>query len=408
MGMLMRRHWVPALLSSELPEPDCPPVRVSLLGEKLLGFRDTDGRPGVVAEFCPHRGASLFLGRNEEHGIRCSFHGWKFDVGGRCVDLPQRPEYAKKITIKSYPCVEVGDIVWAYMGPPELQPEPPALEWATVPSPNRFVSKRIQECNYLQAMEGGIDTTHASWVHRFELQKDPMHRLAKANDYIRADPNPVFDVKRSEGGLNIFARRNAGDDEYYWRITQWMMPWHTLIPPFGPHPIGAHMWVPIDDESCWAWSINFYPDKPLSHEERAEMEAGKGIHVEYIPGTFRPKANKDNDWLIDRHAQKTNESYSGIEGFSIQDASLQESMGPIVDRENEHLIPTDMAIVEARKFLIEMANRVHGGDAGAVPGTKSAHQRVRAASAVLPRDTDVSKWAAEWLVAETGRPVYSI
>jgi phenylpropionate dioxygenase-like ring-hydroxylating dioxygenase large terminal subunit len=170
MGKVMRRYWVPVMLSSEISEADGPQVRVKILGERLLAFRDSQGRPGLINEFCAHRGASLFFGRNEESGIRCSYHGWKFDLDGKCVDLPSLPSYAEKISINAYPCVELGGVVWAYMGPPELKPEPPALEWCKVPDSHRFVSKRLQECNYLQAMEGGIDTTHAGWVHRFEME----------------------------------------------------------------------------------------------------------------------------------------------------------------------------------------------------------------------------------------------
>src|SRR4051812_27895844 len=168
MGRLLRRYWVPVLLQSEIPEPDCPPVRVKILGERLLAFRDSEGRAGLVDEFCAHRGVSLFLGRNEECGIRCSYHGWKYDIHGQCVELPSAPQLAPKMSIKSYPCRERGGIVWAYMGPPDKQPHLPELEWMLVPDSHRFVTKRFQECGYLQAMEGGIDTTHASWVHRYE------------------------------------------------------------------------------------------------------------------------------------------------------------------------------------------------------------------------------------------------
>jgi len=187
MGALMRRYWVPALLSSEIAAPDCPPVRVKLLGERLLAFRDSEGRPGLIDEFCAHRGASLFLGRNEECGIRCSYHGWKYDIHGQCVELPSAPQVAPKVRIKAYPCIERGDIVWAYMGPPEKRPAPPELEWCTLPPGHRYVTKRVQETGYLQAMEGGIDTSHASWVHRYELDIDPMHRHAAAKVEIGLD-----------------------------------------------------------------------------------------------------------------------------------------------------------------------------------------------------------------------------
>jgi nitrite reductase/ring-hydroxylating ferredoxin subunit len=401
----MRRYWVPVLLSSEIPEADCPPVRVKILGEKLIAFRDSAGQPGLVDEFCAHRGASLFLGRNEEGGIRCSYHGWKFDIQGQCTELPSVPDLACKMKIKAYPCVERGDIVWAYMGPEDKRPAPPGLEWCTLPSPQRYATKRFQASGWLQAMEGGIDTTHASWVHRFELDQDPMHRKAHANKYIKADPTAVFDIEEAPHGLTIFGRRNGEADSHYWRVTQWIFPWFTLIPPFGEHALGGHMWIPIDDESCWAWSINFLPDRPLPADELAAMQEGKGIHVKYIPGTFIPLANPGNDWLIDRRAQKERLSFSGVEGFSIQDASLQESMGPLQDYAREHLVATDKPIVMARRAL---ARAVRALDEGVEPpALDSATQGVRAASVLLKRDQKVDEWASEAL-GSLERPVFTV
>jgi phenylpropionate dioxygenase-like ring-hydroxylating dioxygenase large terminal subunit len=406
MGTLMRRYWVPFVLSSEVAEPDCPPVRVKLLGERLLAFRDTNGNVGLVDEFCAHRGASLFLGRNEECGIRCSYHGWKYDIHGRCTELPSAPQIGAKVRIKAYPCIERGDIVWAYMGPPDVRPDPPALEWCLVPPANRYVSKRLQQCGYLQAMEGGIDTTHASWVHRYELDIDPMHRHAAANKYIKADPNTVFDIEDTPHGLTIYGRRNGELDSFYWRITQWIAPWFTLIPPFGPHAMGAHIWVPIDDEACWAWSINFFPDRPLPEDELQAMKEGKGIHVKYVPGTFIPVANPSNDWLIDRRSQKERRSFSGVEGFSIQDAALQESMGPLQDYSREFLVPTDRAIVRTRRVLHRAIRDVQEGRAP--PGLSEGSQRVRAASVLLDRKMAAMQWASLSLIDALHKQVYTV
>ncbi|MEQ1807432.1 MAG: Rieske 2Fe-2S domain-containing protein, partial [Burkholderiaceae bacterium] len=162
MGTLLRRYWVPILGSSEIKDPDGAQQRVQILGEKLIAFRDTTGAPGLIDEFCTHRGASLFFGRNEECGIRCSYHGLKFDRHGACVDVPSAPQVADRMRIKAYPCIERGGLVWAYMGPPDKQPAPPEVEWCLLPESHVFVSKRLQQCNYLQAMEGGIDTAHVS------------------------------------------------------------------------------------------------------------------------------------------------------------------------------------------------------------------------------------------------------
>ena len=406
MGSLMRRYWVPVLLASEIATPDCPPVRVKILGEKLLAFRDTQGRAGLIDEFCAHRGASLFLGRNEECGIRCSYHGWKYDITGQCVDLPQVPNLAPKMKIKAYPCVERGGVVWAYMGPPEKKPAPPEVEWCLVPESHRYVTKRLQETSYLQAMEGGIDTSHVSWVHRYEVDKDPMHKHSKALDYIKADSNVVFDIEEVPHGLTLYGRRLGDADSHYWRITQWIFPWFTLIPPFGPHALGGHVWVPIDDENCWAWSINWLADRPLPAEELEAMKEGRGIHVKYVPGTFTPLAHKGNDWMIDREAQKNRESFSGVDGFSIQDASLQESMGPIQNHANEHLIPTDKAIVMARRKLERAARDLAQGIEP--PALDPAAQRVRAASVLLDRKVHAPDWAKGALLDGLKQPVFTI
>ena len=264
MGDLFRRYWIPALHDWELPEPDCAPVRVKLLGEPLVAFRDSRNRIALIDEFCAHRGVSLWFGRNEQCGLRCPYHGWKYDVNGQCVDLPSElPEsgMAQRIKLKSYPCIEHGGVIWTYMGPPELQPELPGLEWTLVKDSQRFVSKRLQECNYLQAMEGGIDSSHVSFLHSGALKRDPLFTGSKGNLFNEHDKMPLFEVEEFEGGHLIGARRNAAAGRYYWRITPWIMPWHTIIPPRAGHPLGAHVWVPIDDENCWSWSINYHPKR---------------------------------------------------------------------------------------------------------------------------------------------------
>jgi len=401
MGELFRRYWIPALLAEELARPDCPPVRVQLLGERLVAFRDSEGRIGLIDEFCAHRRVSLWFGRNEECGLRCPYHGWKYDVHGQCVDLPseaQRSEIRKRVKLKSYPCIEQGGVIWTYMGPAEKRPAPPAFEWATVPAERRYVSKRLQECNYLQALEGGIDSSHVSFLHSGALKRDPLFAGTKGNAYNERDLMPVFEVQEFEGGLLIGARRNADEGRYYWRITPWIAPSFTLIPPRGGHPLGGHAWVPIDDERCWAWSINYHPRRALTGGEVAAMRAGAGIHVNYVPGTYVPLANKSNDYLMDRAAQASGERYSGIEGIAMQDASLQESMGPIVDRTRELLVATDSGIVHTRRMLLRAAQANREG--GTIPGLAPHEQRVRACSIELPSDVHFKDGARHGLFAE--------
>ena len=400
MGELFRRYWLPALLAAELPGPDCPPVRVQLLGEKLIAFRDTQGRLGLIDEFCAHRGVSLWFGRNEDCGLRCPYHGWKYDVTGQCVDLPsegaQGPMRAR-IRLKSYPCIELGGVVWTYMGPAELKPEAPGLEWAQVPTERRYVSKRLQESNYLQAMEGGIDSSHVSFLHSGSLKRDPLFAGSKGNEYNLGDTMPEFDIVDFPGGLLIGARRNAEEGRYYWRVTPWILPSHTLIPPRAGHPIGGHVWVPVDDEHCWAWSINYHPRRALSEAELAAMKDGAGIHVKYTPGTFIPLQRRENDYLMDRAAQKSGRTFSGVEGIAMQDASLQESMGPIQDRTRENLCPTDRAIVMARRKLLQAVAACRAGEP--VPALRADEQRVRSCSIVLPREQHFREHARHGLFA---------
>jgi hypothetical protein len=238
-------------------------------------------------------------------------------------------------------------------------------------------------------------------LHRGDLGTDPLFKGAKGNQYNLKDARPVFEVVESPGGLYIGARRNAENGNYYWRITQWVMPSFTMIPPRGDHPVHGHFWIPIDDENCWAWSFDYHSLRPLSAQQVQAMREGKGIHVKYVPGTYRPWANKDNDYLIDRAAQKAGKTFSGVEGFAMQDASLQESMGPIIDRTKENLVSTDNGIIMARHRLMRAAKALV--DKGILPpGVDPAHQQVRSASVILPPDRPFKEAAKEQLRAQPG------
>jgi phthalate 4,5-dioxygenase oxygenase subunit len=404
MGKMFRRYWIPALLATELPEDDAPPVRVKLLGERLVAFRDSKGRYGMIDEFCAHRGVSLWFGRNEEDGLRCPYHGWKYDVTGQCVEVPSEPAesgFCGKIKLKGYPLIKVGDVLWTHMGDPAERPPLPAWEFCNVPGDQTYTSKRWQESNWLQAMEGGIDSSHVSFLHSGSLKTDPLFKGARGNQYNQADKKPVFEVVDAAGGLFIGARRNAEDDQYYWRITPWVMPSFTMVPPRGDHPVHGHFWIPIDDENCWAWSFDYHPTRPLSHEERQAMIDGYGVHNQYVPGTFRPRQNKDNDYLMDRDAQRRGETYSGVWGIAMQDASLQESMGPIVDRTKENLVSTDNGIIMARHRLRKAVQALMKSGA-TPPGIDPAHQKVRSVAAVLPRSAAFADACKEDLTVRPG------
>lgn len=404
MGTLFRRYWFPVMLSDELPGPDCPPVRIKLLSERLIAIRDSAGNLGLIDEFCAHRGVSLWFGRNEDSGVRCSYHGWKYDFQGNCIEIPSEPvesSFCDKIKLKSYSLHEAGGVIWAYMGPPEQQPPPPGFEWMSLSPEHRYVAKRWQECNWLQAMEGGIDSSHVSFLHSGELHTDPLHRATKGAVY-QGDRLPKFEVHQSEGGLVIGARRSATPGHYYWRITQWIMPSYTMIPPYGDNALNGHSWVPIDDGNCIAWSWTYHPTRALSAEERDAMENGNGMHVKMISGTFRPIMNKDNDYLIDRTAQKAGLTFSGVWGVAMQDASVQESMGAIQDREKENLVSTDNAIILARHRLRKLVEALQQGREPA--GTGPENHRVRSASFVLPANVDFREARADALVVRPGVP----
>ena len=407
-GEYFRRYWLPALLSSELPEPDGPPVRTRLMGEDLLAFRDTGGRVGVVDEFCPHRQASLFWGRNEECGLRCVYHGWKFDVNGACVDIPNEPpeyRFQNKVRITAYPAQEYGGLVWVYMGPPESVPELPKLEWARVPESHRYFSKRLQETNYLQAVEGGIDSSHSNSLHAtvdaFRMTDSYVESVRNSSSlrdkYHVLDKSPRFTVRKTDYGLIIAARRNAGEDTYYWRLTQFLLPSHTMIPYQQGNSIHGHCWVPRDDETCWVWTFSWNPDQPLPEKDREAIRNETFVHAAVDPVTFRPLRNKSNNYLIDRDLQKKS-SMTGIHGFATQDMAIQESMGPLADRTRERLGTSDTAIIAARRLLLQEIRALEAGEEPSAPRHGDAYW-VRSASMVMNRDVDFADGARELMKA---------
>jgi phthalate 4,5-dioxygenase len=402
MGNLMRRYWIPALLDWELPSSDSDPLRVRLLGEDLVAFRDTNGQVGMLEANCPHRGASLFFGRNEESGLRCVYHGWKFSADGTCVDMPNEPaesDFKSKVRATAYPCRERGGIIWTYMGPPESQPELPDLEWSVVPDDQRIISKRLQQTNYAQAMEGGIDSSHVSFLHK---QDAGQGANSVAGKYLRSDGAPKFEVVDTPYGFVIGARRNAEEDSYYWRITQWLFPFFQMIPPFGDGPVSGHAWVPIDDEHCYTFSMTWHPRRALTPVEVSRVVEGHGVHSVNIPGTFRPVRNVSNDYMIDRELQRSGRSFTGIIGISEQDTAVQESMGSIYDRGLEHLGSSDAAIIQMRRRLMRAAQELEHGIAP--PAQDPKEFRVRSVSLLLPRST--TSWpeaAREAMTAEPDR-----
>src|SRR5215468_1121991 len=325
MGEVMRRYWMPAALSSELPGPDCAPVRVKLLGESLVVFRDSNGRIGLVSEFCAHRRASLFLGRNEEGGLRCVYHGWKYDVHGNCLDAPTEPagsSFKDKIHLKAYPTLEMGDLVWAYLGPREKTPPAPKFEFTQVTESHRYITKTWEECNWLQALEGAIDSQHASFLHRALTSDKTRSRFGQsASGYRARSLTPSHEVETTNYGLLFASVRPLGEEGNYVRTYHFVMPFYSLraaqmgIAGEVKRPLVAgHMWVPMDDENCMVYDwIYSFGQTPIDVRWRDEFEWGSGRGPEDRTADFRKTRSKTNNWMIDRQAQKTM-GYSGIEG----------------------------------------------------------------------------------------------
>jgi len=361
MGNLLRRFWVPALLPSELPEGDCPPVRLRMMSEDLIAWRNTDGSLGCMQNACPHRGASMFFGRNEENGLRCVYHGWKFDAEGMCIDMPNEPaesNFKHKIKATAYPLADWGGAIWIYMGPKELQPELPQFEWCLLPPEQRVVSKWLQDCNFAQGVEGDLDTTHVSFMHRvFDISNDnPGRRVNKQGKaMIHADGSPVLTVKETDYGFCYGARRHADDGDYYWRVTQYLQPFYSMIPSPNNTRSGG-CWIPTDDTHCTGWRYSYDIANPIPAERRV---AAGGV-PRLIPGTFKCLANAENDYTIDRQMQKTF-NYTGILNIREQDTLGTESMGPIMDRTKEHLGTADSAVILMRRQLMRMARQLQAG-----------------------------------------------
>ena len=403
MGDLFRRFWQPVLLSAELPDRDGPPRRLMILGEDLRAFRATDGSVGLVSPRCPHRGADLFFGRNEEGGIRCAYHGWKFAVDGRCLALPTmdpgpaRDKAEQNVRLLAYPTIEAAGFIWAYLGPPEHRPPLPELEFTTLPAAQIFVSKKLQQCNWAQACEGGLDTAHFSFLHMaLQDDEDTTSRLltkvssnADTVRWMRDDGAPRFTITDHPAGLVLGAARRGDPGENYWRISQFLMPNHGLAPnAFPGENYHGQCWVPIDDVSCWVFTYTWNPDRRLTNAERDRFANGSGVHAE-VDANYIPIRRRENDYLIDRVKQKT-ESYTGIEGVSEQDACIQDSQGLIADRTIEHLGPTDMGIIRFRRLILDAARSLRDGTAPQALTHPGAY-RVRGGGAVAPASQAMSE-----------------
>jgi phthalate 4,5-dioxygenase len=413
MGDLMRQYWLPLVYSWEIT-PDGEPQRVRILGEDLIAWRDTDGQPGFIANNCPHRGASLFFGRNEECGLRCVYHGWKFDVAGQCVDMPNEPaesDFKHKVKAVAYRAADWGGITWIYMGP--RQDDPPGLpqwEWCLVPENQRQHShKAVYECNYMQALEGELDTTHVYFLHS---RLDP----SDANGYglYMQDRRARLEIVDTNYGVMYGARRIENADEYYWRTTQFLFPIYGMFPGGGEDgTVPLSIYLPIDDEHTLHWGLWWHPSKAISNDPRPRAQTldpsgrlvgGVGPMKPTQTGkwfaNWWPEACLANDFLQNREVQRT-KNFTGLGSVRLQDDTVITSMGPIMDRTAEHLGTADATIIRVRRRLLEAARQLK--EKGTTPpGVEHPEwYAVRSCQAILPQDVDWTTALADWHAART-------
>jgi phthalate 4,5-dioxygenase oxygenase subunit len=361
-GELFRSIWLPAIPSSQLPAPNGPPMRLKLLGEELVAFRDGTGQVGIVQANCAHRLAPLFFGKVEEAGIRCSYHGWLFDRGGHCLEIPSDPKgtVCRNMKLKAYMTKEKADVVWVYMGT-DTPPSLPKFPWIDLPKSQRIASVWLQETNWFQGVEGEIDSSHVSILHKSKGQVDAATLVHRP--YTFSDPSPKLYTHDTAIGFMSIARRHA-DNDWYWRITQWMAPMFSFVPS-AVWPIGGRAWVPIDDENTYTWDFSFDVKKDIPEAFYESIRLGKMFPPEIalrpyrlntgtIVDTFVPKRVADNNYLIDRTLQAQPGESTGILGLNDQDRSMQEGMGRISDRTQEHLVGADLTVVTARRKILEL------------------------------------------------------
>jgi phthalate 4,5-dioxygenase oxygenase subunit len=349
MGEMLRRYWIPALMSSEIAEPDGEPVKIRLLGENLVAFRNSNGEAGLVDEFCPHRGASLWYARNEECGLRCIYHGWKVDRSGTVVDTPNE-ESLLNVHTTAYPVYESGGLVWAYMGPPALIPPRRKFIWEDLPETQRVITKVWVEGNYLQGIEGGIDSSHVGFLH-WEFDPRSWGGIGTAI----AVKAPRLDVQQTAYGFRYAALRQLPDGRQNIRITPFILPFHTYVPSARPENNLWHAWVPRDDGGNWMYDVRFSVGGPFDIEAEQQRLSLIGLDAQY-----RPERTLSNKHLQSRDAMKTT-NFSGIAGVKNQDYAIVETMGPIVDRTKEHLGASDRAVAAARRLLLHAVRAFQEG-----------------------------------------------
>ena len=410
MGEALRRYWLPCLLITDLPENDGEPVRVKILGEELIAFRDTDGKVGLINERCPHRGASLFFGINQECGIMCIYHGWKFDVNGDCVDMPSDlpgSVFKDKVHINSYPCIESAGMVWTYMGPIDKKPAEPDLIFNRLPV-NQVIATRVPVyCNYVQSIEGNIDPSHLGTLHRrivdWTLETDDTDRPGTPSPNLRSYilakyPYSEIQVQDTAYGFRVMGIRPTDAGNRHIRITTHVMPVCSMIGSPG-RAGGAFIIVPVDDENCMRFFVRHNPDRPFSNPER-ESTLAENMMMDPTNPKIRLK-RADNDYMLDRRVQKTT-ILAGITPNAEQDYAVTESMGPIYDRGHEHLYAADGGIIRFRQIMVSAAKGIREGiDPPGLDPSIPFHL-IRSEETIVKADDD--PWLAGADAGESAKP----
>ncbi|WP_433285462.1 Rieske 2Fe-2S domain-containing protein [Pseudonocardia sp. CA-142604] len=404
MGEVLRRYWTPALLSSELPGPDCDPVRVRLLGENLVAFRDTNGKVGLIQENCPHRGASLYFGRNEECGLRCPYHGWKFDADGACVDMPSEPpssSFKDRVRARAYPVHESGGIAWTYMGPAETITPFRDFGTESLPEKNHLATKLQSYCNWIQTMEGNVDTAHISWLHSWDGAADieddgsdkpgyPSNKMTWK--FWMHDRAPQLEIEETWYGFRYAGLRETPNGHTNVRITEYVFPYSTIIAAV-PYNTRHLMVVPIDDNNCWRYNFEAtVPSNPQGHGGAPLFSFGpfETPFTRRVGGITPRNYLAEADYNIDREVQRTT-TFSGVKDFVSQDLMVTESMGPIYDRSQERLGTIDKAIIRMRNQLIRSAKSLEeNSDAPllALSGPDADFRKIRGADKILEEGED--------------------
>ncbi|MDE2836196.1 MAG: Rieske 2Fe-2S domain-containing protein [Chloroflexota bacterium] len=374
MGELFRRFWTPVLLANELPEPDSPPIRVKLFTEFFVAFRDTQGRLGLLDARCPHRGADLSFGLVEEGGIRCGRCYWKFDVEGNILDMPLEPADSPlwtEVKAPAFRIAEFGGLLWAYVGPQDDVPDLPEFEWTRVEPDHRYLSRFLVECNYMQAVEGGLDAARVAALKKAGAlgPDDPMGEETAHS----------VQARETEYGLLVGTAVESDVQEAEMSVAQWLMPFYTTQASGRQSIYEGTAWAPIDDESTMAFAVTYNPRRPLSRRILTEIRQGKRIHPKLQEGMYRRERNRENGYVPEGKERPTDFASRFETSFEMA-LACQESMGAIVDRSQEMLGPNDGAVEGARRILMQAAVDLMEGTIPVVVHRGEAY-RVRAYAA---------------------------